>query len=154
MPTFIRTLLVSACLVAASSDALAIVPRSTVLPSGPAVRSPAAQRRSAMPEPEFQTLMAFGAGSMALLLLCRMYQHEARAFAIGTVIFASMASLYGFLQGAWPLGIALGAYAIVSLRALVVSPARVSLQRRWRVQNAVTLQPWEQSRMSRMFGPM
>lgn len=101
--------------------------------------------------------MAFGAGSIALLLLCRAYQREGRAFAVGTVIFSLTASLYGFLQGAWPLGFALGAYAIVSLRAQILSRNCVSSPRRparRTAENLPALQPWEQSRLSRMFGPM
>jgi hypothetical protein len=160
MARYMRTLLVIACLGTAGQDALAIAPRSNVVASqatDPPAKSTAARTSYTWRDSEFEILMAFGAGVSALLLLCRTYQHEGRAFAVGTVLFSSMASLYGFLQGAWPLGIALGAYSVVSLRALILSRRGISMPRLsippGPARNTIALQPWEQSRMSRMFGP-
>jgi hypothetical protein len=61
-------------------------------------------------------LSFFGLLSVTAMLIC--YAFEARspwfiwAFAVACVL----ASLYGFLQGAWPFGIVEGVWAIVAMR--------------------------------------
>lgn len=62
------------------------------------------------------TLTAYGFFSVVLMLL--FYSLEPRA-AIFVLLFAFscvMASIYGFLQGAWPFGLVEAIWSIVALR--------------------------------------
>jgi hypothetical protein len=119
---------------------MAIVPhqlRNSHL-TAPAVPAPAG---------ELDFVMVFGAIAVVLTLFCRSHEHVFRWLAVGTVVGAMMAAVYGFIVGAWPLGLALGAYSIARFHSTYVLRARGSMRRR-------TVSPeWsEESRIERMFG--
>jgi hypothetical protein len=112
----IRTALIVVALASAwPTAAVAVVPqpcgpsasRPVVTPVAPAPRRPA---------PRLDGLMVFGAGAVLLMLVCRGHEGRFPSAAAGTAAAALAASAYGFAQGAWPLGIALAAFAAVAIR--------------------------------------
>ena len=155
MSQVIRKLLVVTCLVITCQDALAW----SAEPGNSGMQGDAGEKEcdlapSAKPTtaPHFESLMAFGAASIALMMLCRAYQHESPSLVGGTLIFSLMASVYGFLQGAWPLGIALGAYAMFLLRSCVALRRRLPRKETITRPCLAAPQRWDESRMSRLFG--
>jgi hypothetical protein len=109
--------------------------------------------------------MAFGAGAVLLMLVCWGHERRIPSAAAGTAAGALAASVYGFAQGAWPLGIALAAFAVVSARRWWASRGPRVRRRRWPPRTKVwpvdgldlpvrsTVEPWqEESRVTRLFG--
>ena len=61
-------------------------------------------------------LTLFGLFAVTAMLVC--YALEARSawFVFGFAIACALASVYGFLQGAWPFGVIEAVWAVVALR--------------------------------------
>ena len=61
-------------------------------------------------------LTLFGLFAVGAMLVC--YSLEARShwFVLGFAASCLLASLYGFLQGAWPFGVVEAIWAIIALR--------------------------------------
>lgn len=61
-------------------------------------------------------LTLFGVFSVTAMLVC--YALEARSawFVFGFAVACALASVYGFLQGAWPFGVIEAIWAAVALR--------------------------------------
>ena len=61
-------------------------------------------------------LTAFGLFSVGAMLLCYALEERSPRFVLGFSVACALASLYGFLQGAWPFGIVEAVWSIVALR--------------------------------------
>jgi hypothetical protein len=86
-----------------------------------------------------------------LMLLCRSQEHHNRWLAVGTAIGAMMAAVYGFIAGAWPLGISLGVYSIAYFHSLFT--LRVGVFPRYPACRRTVSSEWnEESRIERLFG--
>lgn len=64
----------------------------------------------------FDPLSLFGLFAVSMMLVC--YALEARhpLFVLGFAGGCGLASLYGFLQGAWPFGIVEAIWVVVAVR--------------------------------------
>jgi len=60
--------------------------------------------------------MIFGAVTVGLMLLCQFQRNREPLLIIGCVIFGFMAGAYGFMVGAWPLGVAQIIYTTIAVR--------------------------------------
>ena len=108
-----------------------------------------------VPSPELDRLMLFGFISAGLTLLFFKEQRQSRSAVLALAVCLLATAVYGFLEGAWPLG-------------MIQSVWSVSIFRRWRSQRhfrlgkrtrqTVSLPPPGdlrlESRISRMFGSM
>jgi len=61
-------------------------------------------------------LTGFGLFSVGAMLLCYALEERSPWFVLGFAVACALASLYGFLQGAWPFGIVEAVWSIVALR--------------------------------------
>ncbi len=61
-------------------------------------------------------LALFGLFSVTAMLVCYAFEQRSPKFVLGFAAACVLASIYGFLQGAWPFGIVEGAWAVVALR--------------------------------------
>jgi hypothetical protein len=115
----------------------------------------------AHPPAQFETLMAFGAGAVTLMLFAYAHEKISPGCALLCALGCLMAAAYGFMQGAWPLGIAQGVWAVSALRRWrsAIRRSRRHRQRRRRAavrrsdEEAKALDTALESRLSRMFGP-
>jgi hypothetical protein len=67
------------------------------------------------PAPNMDVLMVFGFFSMFLALVFLLHQHRSRSAMLGLSACLFATSIYGFLQGAWPLGVTQLAWAGLTL---------------------------------------
>jgi hypothetical protein len=61
-------------------------------------------------------LTAFGVVAVAAMLVTYALEHRSRWFVLGFAFCCWLASLYGFLQGAWPFGVIELIWGFVALR--------------------------------------
>jgi len=61
-------------------------------------------------------LTAFGLLSVSAMMVFYAMERRSRWFILAFAGSCLLASLYGFLQGAWPFGIVEGAWSLVALR--------------------------------------
>ncbi|MGE5276685.1 MAG: hypothetical protein ACM3SU_06805 [Acidobacteriota bacterium] len=61
-------------------------------------------------------LTGFGLFSVGAMLLCYALEERSPWFVLGFAVACAFASLYGFLQGAWPFGIVEAVWSTVALR--------------------------------------
>ena len=61
-------------------------------------------------------LTILGLFSVSAMLVCYAFERRSRWFILGFAISCALASLYGFLQGAWPFGIVEAVWSVVALR--------------------------------------
>ncbi len=63
-------------------------------------------------------------GVIAITFMMTMYALEprGRGFIVGFAVGCALSSVYGFLSGAWPFGVAEAVWAGVALRRYVVTP--------------------------------
>lgn len=61
-------------------------------------------------------LTSFGLFAVTAMLVCYALEARSRWYVLGFAVACGLGSLYGFLQGAWPFGIAEGVWAGVALR--------------------------------------
>lgn len=64
----------------------------------------------------FDPLSLFGLFAVTVMLLCYALEDRSRWFVLGFAGGCGLASLYGFLQGAWPFGIVEGIWGVVAVR--------------------------------------
>jgi hypothetical protein len=109
---------------------------------------------------QFETLMAFGAGAVTLMLFAYAHERISPNCALLCALGCLMAAAYGFIQGAWPLGIAQVVWAGSALRRwrTTIRRSRRQRQRHRRAavrsdEDAKALETALESRLSRMFGP-
>jgi hypothetical protein len=60
-------------------------------------------------------LTSFGLFAVTAMLVCYALEARSRWYVLGFALACGLGSLYGFLQGAWPFGIAEGVWAFVAL---------------------------------------
>jgi len=61
-------------------------------------------------------LTLFGLIAVTLMMLCYAFENRSRWFTLGFAACCVLASIYGFLQGAWPFGLVEGVWSIVAVR--------------------------------------
>lgn len=61
-------------------------------------------------------LTLFGLAAVSLMLVFYALEQRSPIFVLGFAISCVLASLYGFLQGAWPFGLVEGIWSLVALR--------------------------------------
>jgi hypothetical protein len=61
-------------------------------------------------------LTLFGLFAVAAMLVCYSLEHRSRWWVFAFAWSCVLASLYGFLQGAWPFGLVEGVWSVVALR--------------------------------------
>ena len=62
------------------------------------------------------TLTLFGLVAVTLMLVFYALEHRNRRFILAFAGGCALASLYGFLSGAWPFGLVEAVWALVALR--------------------------------------
>ena len=72
-------------------------------------------------------LTLFGLLGVTAMLVCYALESRSPWFVLGFAIACVWASVYGFLQGAWPFGIVEAIWAIVALRRWRLRRARQPL---------------------------
>jgi hypothetical protein len=61
-------------------------------------------------------LALFGLFAVSAMLLCYAFEDRSRWLILGFSLACVLASIYGFLQGAWPFGLVEFVWALVALR--------------------------------------
>jgi hypothetical protein len=61
-------------------------------------------------------LSLFGLFAVIAMLLLYALEHRGRIFILGFAGACALASLYGFLQGAWPFGLVEAVWSLVALQ--------------------------------------
>jgi hypothetical protein len=61
-------------------------------------------------------LTAFGLFAVSAMMLCYAFESRSRWLIAGFAVSCVLASIYGFLQGAWPFGLVEGVWSLVALR--------------------------------------
>jgi len=61
-------------------------------------------------------LTLFGLTAVSAMLVCYTFEHRSRWFILAFSGSCLLASIYGFLQGAWPFGIVEAIWAAVAAR--------------------------------------
>jgi len=61
-------------------------------------------------------LSLFGLFAVTAMLVCYALEHRSRWFLLGFAGACVLASVYGFLQGAWPFGMVEAIWSVVALR--------------------------------------
>ncbi|MHB8639911.1 MAG: hypothetical protein ACYDBL_08930 [Candidatus Acidiferrales bacterium] len=61
-------------------------------------------------------LTAFGLFAVTAMLLCYALEHRSRWFVLAFAGACILASVYGFLQGAWPFGLVEAVWSVVAVR--------------------------------------
>jgi hypothetical protein len=61
-------------------------------------------------------LTMFGLFAVSAMMLCYAFESRSRWLIAGFAASCVLASVYGFLQGAWPFGLVEGVWSLVALR--------------------------------------
>ena len=61
-------------------------------------------------------LTAFGLLSVTIMVACYAFEDRSHWFILGFAGSCALASVYGFLQGAWPFGLVEGVWTFIALR--------------------------------------
>jgi hypothetical protein len=104
---------------------------------------------------QVDSLLLVGFLSVFLTLVFYINQHHSRANRIALALCLAATAIYGFMQGAWPLGIIQTAWCAMTIRQLfkpMRKPPEYRQPRLIRVERITNLIDSE-SRISRMFGP-
>ena len=62
------------------------------------------------------SLSLFGLFAVTAMLVCYALEHRSRLFILAFAAGCVLASVYGFLQGAWPFGLVEAVWSIVAVR--------------------------------------
>jgi hypothetical protein len=106
-------------------------------------------------EPQLDSLMLFGFLSAFLALVFYLNRHQSKATMAALAVCLAATAAYGFLQGAWPLGVMQTVWSAMALRQLFKPGSDRMASQRPRQQLAESM-PYSlenESRISRMFGP-
>ena len=68
-------------------------------------------------------LTAFGLFAVSAMLVCYALEKRGRGFILAFAVSCVLASLYGFLQGAWPFGVVEAIWAVVAWQRWRSAPA-------------------------------
>lgn len=66
--------------------------------------------------PHWDPLTAFGLLAVGLMLLFYAMEERSPLYVIAFAASCVMASIYGFMQGAWPFGLVEGVWSLVAIR--------------------------------------
>jgi hypothetical protein len=102
-------------------------------------------------QPQLDCLMLFGFLAMFATLTCAVTPHESRNKLLVFAFCLACCAAYGFLQGAWPLGMVESVWCAASLHQWVMKGRVPRLNRRRNHDLASTVV--DESRMNRLFGP-
>jgi hypothetical protein len=69
-------------------------------------------------------LAAFGLFAVTAMMVCYALEHRSQWFVLAFTASCLLASLYGFLQGAWPFGLVEAVWSLVAWRRWRRAPAR------------------------------
>ena len=61
-------------------------------------------------------LTAFGLFSVTAMMICYALEPRSRWFILGFALACGLGSVYGFLQGAWPVGVVEAMWMLVAFR--------------------------------------
>ena len=61
-------------------------------------------------------LTSFGLFAVTMMLVCYALEERSAFYALPFAIGCLLASIYGFLQGAWPFGVVEAIWSVVALR--------------------------------------
>jgi hypothetical protein len=61
-------------------------------------------------------LTAFGLFAVTIMVACYALEDRSHWFILGFAASCALASIYGFLQGAWPFGLVEGIWTFIALR--------------------------------------
>ena len=61
-------------------------------------------------------LTVFGLFAVTAMLVCYALEEHGTGYIAGFAVACALASLYGFLQGAWPFGLVEAVWSLVALR--------------------------------------
>jgi hypothetical protein len=61
-------------------------------------------------------LTLFGLFAVTTMLVCYAFEHVNTWFILAFSVACLLASIYGFLQGAWPFGVVEAVWAVVAVR--------------------------------------
>lgn len=61
-------------------------------------------------------LTAFGLLAVTTMVACYAFEDRSHWFILGFAASCALASIYGFLQGAWPFGLVEGIWTFIALR--------------------------------------
>ena len=61
-------------------------------------------------------LTLFGLFAVTMMLVCYAFEHKNTGFILAFAFACLLASVYGFLQGAWPFGVVEAVWAVVAAR--------------------------------------
>ncbi|MBL6613740.1 MAG: hypothetical protein ISP49_22300 [Reyranella sp.] len=75
-------------------------------------------------------LTAFGLFSVTAMVTCYAFEERSHWFILGFAASCLLASIYGFLQGAWPFGLVEGLWTFIALRRWLARRARGDLAQR------------------------
>jgi hypothetical protein len=62
------------------------------------------------------SLTLFGLAAVVAMLLCYTFDQRGHWFTLGFSVSCVLASVYGFLQGAWPFGLVEAVWSLVAAR--------------------------------------
>jgi hypothetical protein len=74
-------------------------------------------------------LTLFGLLAVTAMVVCYALEYRSRWFVLAFAGTCVLASVYGFLQGAWPFGVVEAIWAVVALRRWAVSPRGATRRR-------------------------
>jgi hypothetical protein len=74
------------------------------------------KRRLAGCESTMDALTLFGLFAVTLMLITYAFERRSHWFILAFAGACALASIYGFLQGAWPFGLVEGVWTLVALR--------------------------------------
>ena len=77
-------------------------------------------------------LTVFGLVAVTAMLVCYAFEKRSSWFVLAFAASCLLASIYGFLQGAWPFGIVETIWAAVALRRWKLERRNVDNGTRWR----------------------
>ena len=105
--------------------------------------------------PPLDGLLLLGFLSVFLTLVFYINQHHSRANMAALVLCLAATAVYGFLQGAWPLGIMQTAWCAMTIQRLFQPPGKSKGYRQPRPLSVerITNPMDSESRISQMFGP-
>jgi hypothetical protein len=61
-------------------------------------------------------LTIFGLFAVTTMMICYALERKSPWFILAFAVSCVLASIYGFLQGAWPFGLVEGVWSVVALR--------------------------------------
>ena len=61
-------------------------------------------------------LALFGLVAVSAMMVCDTLEGRSRWYTFGLSLSCVLASIYGFLQGAWPFGVVEGLWSLLALR--------------------------------------